>query len=248
MTPTLSSLRANYAQRWSAYKHLHWTWHESTNHNQGQKPGDLHGCGICPDSGTYHSLSSWMVVDEIRNIVNDTSDKDGCTIIVDLILKVVPFDYGQRFYGDTPIKLGTFLAQFLFLLLLETAFLDPVPQKSVVFRGNLSMVWDGYRKGIGFMPWPLHHKGVYAWIMSERLREVPTWLNCFRSNARPIFFHSQMDHLVGSWDLGIRSESLKASGKEARDSPGLTYILPPIDRIPVIFWWELMMEIVVNFA
>ncbi len=82
-----------------------------------------HGGGIFANTGVDHSLSSWMVLDELSDIVDNTCDGDKTTSVLGLVLEVIPFHDWERFERNTPVKLRTLLIEFL-LQLLNTALLD----------------------------------------------------------------------------------------------------------------------------
>jgi hypothetical protein len=84
-----------------------------------------HGGGVLANTGLDHGLSTRVVVDEIGNIVDNTSDSDQATAVLSLVHVVVPLHDGELLKRNTPVKLGALLVKLL-LLLLETALLNLV--------------------------------------------------------------------------------------------------------------------------
>ena len=84
-----------------------------------------HGGGVLADSAVDHGLPSRVLLDEICDVVNHTSNSDETATILGLILEVVPFHDWQRIKRNTPVKLAALLVKLL-LLLLDSAFLDLV--------------------------------------------------------------------------------------------------------------------------
>jgi hypothetical protein len=84
-----------------------------------------HGGGVLAKTGLDHSLSTRVVVNEVGNIVDNTSDSDEATAVLGLVHVVVPLHDGQLLERHTPVKLGALLVKLL-LLLLETALLNLV--------------------------------------------------------------------------------------------------------------------------
>lgn len=83
------------------------------------------GGGVLADSGVDESLATGVVLDELANVVDDTSDSDPGLAVLGLLDEVVPADNGEVLEGNAPVK-GSALLVELLLLLLETALLDLV--------------------------------------------------------------------------------------------------------------------------
>lgn len=83
------------------------------------------GGGVLADAGADHSFSTWVFFDEIRDVVNDTSDGDQASSVLGLILIVFPIHDWQRIERYTPVELGALLVERL-LHLLNSALLDLV--------------------------------------------------------------------------------------------------------------------------
>lgn len=91
--------------------------------------------GVLADSRGDESLATRMLLDEVTNIVNDTSDGDESLSILGLGNEVVPGDDGELLERDAPIEGGT-LGIELLLHLLETTLLDLVGTESVQVVGK----------------------------------------------------------------------------------------------------------------
>jgi len=84
-----------------------------------------HGGCILAKTRLDHGLSTRVVVDEVGNIVNDTSDGNQATAVLSLVHVVIPLHDGKLLKRNTPVELGALLVELL-LLLLETALLNLV--------------------------------------------------------------------------------------------------------------------------
>ena len=82
-----------------------------------------HGRGILANAAADHSFASRVILDELRNIVDDTRDGDETTPILGLVDIVIPFNDGELVQRDAPVEPRALLVEF-FLLLLYSAFLD----------------------------------------------------------------------------------------------------------------------------
>lgn len=80
---------------------------------------------VLANSGVDESLATGVVLDELADIVDDTSDSDPGLAVLGLLDEVVPADNGEVLEGNAPVKGGTLLVELL-LLLLETALLNLV--------------------------------------------------------------------------------------------------------------------------
>src|SRR5579871_3379422 len=68
-----------------------------------------HGSSILANARANHSLTTRMVFDEGRDIMDDTSNCNETATVLTLINVLVPFHDWQLFKWYTPIKCGTFL-------------------------------------------------------------------------------------------------------------------------------------------
>lgn len=64
-----------------------------------------------------------MVLDEVGNIMNNTSDRNEATAVLGLIDVLVPRDHGKLLQRDTPVEFSSLLVELL-LELLNTTLLD----------------------------------------------------------------------------------------------------------------------------
>ena len=83
------------------------------------------GGSVLANGRVDESLATGVILDELANVVDDTSDSDPGLAVLGLGNKVVPADNGEVLEGNTPVKGGALLVELL-LLLLETALLDLV--------------------------------------------------------------------------------------------------------------------------
>ena len=84
-----------------------------------------HGSGVLANTGSDEGLSTWVVLDEVTNIVDNTSNGNKGTTVPGLGLVVVPRDDWELLKWNTPIKSGALLVELL-LELLKTALLNLV--------------------------------------------------------------------------------------------------------------------------
>ena len=94
-----------------------------------------------------------VVVDEVGDIVNNTSDSNQATAVLSLVHVVVPLHDGKLLKRNTPVKLGALLVKLL-LLLLETTLLDLVGAEllEVVGETHLLPHPDGPLGGVILVP------------------------------------------------------------------------------------------------
>jgi hypothetical protein len=95
--------------------------------------------GVLANSGVDESLATGVVLDELADIVDDTSDSDPGLAVLGLLDKVVPADNGEVLEGNAPVKGGTLLVELL-LLLLETALLNLVVGKLLEVVGETELL------------------------------------------------------------------------------------------------------------
>lgn len=79
--------------------------------------------GILSDTRRDKSLSTWVVLDEVAYIVDDTSYGNKGTTVLGFGLVVLPIDDWQLLKRNTPVESLSLLVELL-LELLETALLD----------------------------------------------------------------------------------------------------------------------------
>ena len=78
---------------------------------------------VLADTRSDESLSTWVILDEICDIVDDTSNGNECAAVLGLGLVSVPVDDRQLLESNTPVKSLSLLVKLL-LHLLETALFD----------------------------------------------------------------------------------------------------------------------------
>lgn len=109
--------------------------------------------GILAKSRADHGLATWMILDEIGDIVNDTGNRNQSTAILGLVDIIFPLHDGKLIERNTPIQLGTLLIQLL-LKLLETTLFDFVAAEllEIISQAKLLPGPDGPFGGIILMP------------------------------------------------------------------------------------------------
>jgi hypothetical protein len=89
------------------------------------------------------SLAAGVVLDEVADIVDDTSDGDpGLALSLGLLNEFVPADDGEKLEGLAPVKGGTLLVELL-LGLLESALLDLVLGEGLEVVGETHPLPEG---------------------------------------------------------------------------------------------------------
>jgi len=81
--------------------------------------------GILADSGGDESLATWVLLDEVSHIVDNTGNGNETPAILGLRDEVIPVNDGQLLKRNTPVKLRTLLVELL-LELLNTSLLNLV--------------------------------------------------------------------------------------------------------------------------
>lgn len=85
--------------------------------------------GVLPDRRRDERLAAWVLLDEVRDIVDDAGDRDEgppCAVgRLRLGDEIVPLDYRQLVKRDAPVQLGSLLVELL-LQLLDSSLLDLV--------------------------------------------------------------------------------------------------------------------------
>ncbi len=84
-----------------------------------------HGGSVLSNTRSDESLSTWVVLDEITDIVDDAGNSDESTTVFGLSLVVVPRDDWELLERNTPVEGGTLLIKLL-LELLEAALMNLV--------------------------------------------------------------------------------------------------------------------------
>ena len=112
-----------------------------------------HGGSILADSRADHSLATWMIADEVRDIVHDACDGDEAAAVGGLVDVVVPFHDGELVERDAPVEFAALLVEFL-LLLLHATLLDLVGLEllKVVGEADLLAEPDGPLGGVILVP------------------------------------------------------------------------------------------------
>ena len=94
-----------------------------------------------------------MILNEIGDVMDNTSNSDQSTAVLSLGLIVVPVDDGELFERDAPVKRSPLLIELL-LELLKTALLNLVRLEllQVISEAQLLPGPDGPFSGIILMP------------------------------------------------------------------------------------------------
>jgi len=79
--------------------------------------------GILANAGIYERLSARVILDEVRDVVNDTSNSDESTAILGFSLILIPVDDWKLLKWNTPVESCSLLVKFL-LELLDATFFD----------------------------------------------------------------------------------------------------------------------------
>jgi len=97
-----------------------------------------HGSGILADAALNESLTTGVLIDEVGDVVDNTSDSDETTAVLGLLNVVVPLDDGQLLKRNTPVELLALLVDLL-LQLLDTALLDLVGAELLQVGGKAKL-------------------------------------------------------------------------------------------------------------
>lgn len=111
------------------------------------------GSCVLSNTGRDKSLSTRVVLDEVGNIVDNTSNSDESAAILGFGLVIIPVDDWQLLKRNTPVKSLSLLVELL-LQLLETALLDLVLLELLQVVGESELLPDPDRPlgGVILMP------------------------------------------------------------------------------------------------
>jgi len=112
-----------------------------------------HGSSVFANTALDESLASGVLIDEVGNIVDDTSNSDQATTVLSLLNIVIPFNDGELVEGNAPVEPGTLLVDLL-LELLDTTLLDFVGAELLEVGGEAELAPepDGPLSGVILMP------------------------------------------------------------------------------------------------
>ena len=99
------------------------------------------GSGVLSDTSTDQSLSTWMFLDEVRDVVNDTSNSNESATVLGFGLIVVPVDDWKLLQRNTPVESLSLLVELL-LELLETSLVDFVLLELLEIIGESELLVD----------------------------------------------------------------------------------------------------------
>lgn len=97
-----------------------------------------HGGSVLADTALDESLTTRVLVDEVGDVVNNTSNSNKAAAVLSLLNVVVPLNDGQLLKGNTPVELLTLLVDLL-LELLDTALLDFVGTELLQVGGKAKL-------------------------------------------------------------------------------------------------------------
>ena len=100
-----------------------------------------HCSSVLTNARADHSLATWMIADEVRDIVHNTRDSDEAAAVGGLVDVVVPFHDGELVEWHAPVKLGALLVEFL-LLLLHAALFDLVGLELLEVVGEADLLGE----------------------------------------------------------------------------------------------------------
>jgi len=98
------------------------------------------GC-VLSNTGRDESLSTRVVLDEVGNIVDNTSNSDESAAVLGFGLVIIPVDDRQLLERNTPVESLSLLVELL-LQLLETALLNLVLLKLLQVVGESELLPD----------------------------------------------------------------------------------------------------------
>ena len=98
------------------------------------------GC-VLSNTGRDESLSTRVVLDEVGNIVDNTSNSDESAAVLGFGLVIIPVDDRQLLERNTPVESLSLLVKLL-LQLLETALLNLVLLKLLQVVGESELLPD----------------------------------------------------------------------------------------------------------
>jgi hypothetical protein len=97
-----------------------------------------HGGSVFADAALDEGLAAGVLVDEIGNIVDYTSDSDQTTAVLGLLNVVIPLNDRKLLKRNTPVELGALLVDLL-LELLNTALFDLVGTELLEVGGETEL-------------------------------------------------------------------------------------------------------------
>ena len=100
-----------------------------------------HSGGVLANTGSDEGLSTWVVLDEVTNIVDNTGNGNKSATVLSLGLVVVPRDDWELLKWNTPIKSGALLVELL-LELLKTPLLNLVGLELLQIVGKAKLLPD----------------------------------------------------------------------------------------------------------
>ena len=98
-----------------------------------------HGSGVFADARADHGLTTWMVLDKVGDIVDDTGNRDKSAAILCLFNIIVPLQDWELLEGNTPVEFGAALVDLL-LELLNTALFDFVGAELLQVVGQTKLL------------------------------------------------------------------------------------------------------------
>ena len=98
------------------------------------------GC-VLSNTGRDESLSTRVILDEVGNIVDNTSNSDESAAVLGFGLVIIPVDDRQLLERNTPVESLSLLVELL-LQLLETALLNLVLLKLLQVVGESELLPD----------------------------------------------------------------------------------------------------------
>ena len=112
-----------------------------------------HSSGVLANAALDQSLASGVLVDEVGNIVYNTSDGNQTTAVLSLLNIVVPLDDRKLLKRYTPVELGALLVNLL-LKLLDATLLDLVGTELLEVGGETELAPqpDGPLGGVVLVP------------------------------------------------------------------------------------------------
>jgi hypothetical protein len=113
----------------------------------------FNGGGIFTNSRRNEGLTAGVVLDEVGDVMDDSSNGNEGLSVLGVCNEVVPVDNWELLQGNTPIKGSTFLVELL-LQLLDTALLNLVLAKllQVIGKAKLLPDPDGPLRGVILIP------------------------------------------------------------------------------------------------
>jgi hypothetical protein len=97
-----------------------------------------HGSSVLADAALDQSLTTGVLVDEVGDVMDNTSDSNETTAVLSLLNIVIPLDNGKLVKWYTPVELGALLVNLL-LELLDTTLLDLVGAELLEVGGEAEL-------------------------------------------------------------------------------------------------------------